>query len=363
MNKNVVISVIIGLSTLIIGCTNKPAFDGQAWSSYASPAAAGFDEKKLAKLTEYLDKVDETESMVVVHKGKIAYQYGDPSELSYLASVRKSILAILFGKHVESGTIDLSTTIAELGIDDNLGLLPIEKQATIDHLITARSGIYHPAANGGYDMSFAEMRGDFQPGENFVYNNWDFNVAGHVFERYAQQSIYQEIEEQLAIPLGFQDWHIDNQKKYHKDSQSKYPAYHIYLSTRDLAKIGQLMLQKGQWGDQQVISKSWVEKITTPVTTHAEVSSRGKKSFGYQPDYSYSYMWWTFENMHGDLKTPGAYSATGWGGHFLTVIPSMDLVIAHKGDLNFLEMWGLLDGGVSDETYYYMLHLLTSANF
>jgi CubicO group peptidase (beta-lactamase class C family) len=299
--------------------------------------------------------------MVVVHKGKIAYQYGDPSELSYLASVRKSILAILYGKHVEAGTIDLSTTIGELGIDDNLGLLPIEKQATIEHLITARSGIYHPAANGGYDMSFAQMRGAFQPGENFVYNNWDFNVAGHVFERYTQQSIYQEIEQQLAIPLGFQDWHIDNQKKYHKDSQSKYPAYHIYLSTRDLAKVGQLMLQKGKWGDQQIISKSWIEKITTPVTTHAEVLSRGMKSLGYQPDYTYSYMWWTFENMHGDLSVPGSYSATGWGGHFLTVIPSMDLVIAHKGDLNFLEMWGLVDGGVNDETYYYMLHLLTSS--
>jgi hypothetical protein len=70
-------------------------------------------------------------------------------ELSYLASARKSILSMIYGPFVESSKINLSKTLAQLQFDDKGGLLPIEKQATILDLITARSGVYHPASNPG----------------------------------------------------------------------------------------------------------------------------------------------------------------------------------------------------------------------
>jgi len=81
--------------------------------------------------------------------GRVLWEYGDVSRRSYLASVRKSILAMLYGKYVANGTIRLDKTLEELGMDDHRGLLPHEQQATIEHLISARSGIYHPAANPG----------------------------------------------------------------------------------------------------------------------------------------------------------------------------------------------------------------------
>lgn len=354
--------VMVFFATILgMGCTKKGAFSGQSWQKYRSAQEAGFDPNKLDQLTDYIDKVGETTGLVVAHRGKVVYQYGDLSEVSYLASVRKSILSLLYGKYVKQGIIDLEQTIGELDIDDNLGLLPIEKQAKLEHLITARSGVYHPAANGGYDKRFAQMRGKKIPGEFFVYNNWDFNVAGHLLEQFSQQSIYQDIEQQLAIPLGFQDWHIDNQKKYHNNSDSKYPAYHVYLSTRDMAKIGQLMLQKGRWNSQQVIPEEWINKITTPVTPQKVIKERYGESKGYKPNFSYSYMWWNFDELKGDTRFQGSYGASGWGGQFITVIPQMDLVIAHKSKLNFLVLWGLIDGGVADETYYKMVSQIVSA--
>ena len=93
-----------------------------------------------------------TTGLFITRNGKLIYNYGDISELSYLASCRKSILAMLYGKYVEDGTIDLSLTLEDLGIDDIGGLLEIEKKATIDNLITARSGVYHPASNGGDNL-------------------------------------------------------------------------------------------------------------------------------------------------------------------------------------------------------------------
>jgi len=353
--------LIIVLSFLLFGCMKKGAYVGTEWQKHTSVEYQGFDSKKLQELTEYVDRVGESTGLMVIYDGKVLYENGDLSEVSYIASCRKSILSILYGKYVEDKTIDLSQNIGELGIDDRSALLPSEKQATIGHLITSRSGVYHPAANSGYDDSFAKMRGKKNAGETFVYNNWDFNVAGYVFEKLVNKSIYQEIEEQLAIPLGFQDWHLDNQSKYGDEDISLYPAYHIYLSTRDMAKVGQLMLNRGKWKDKQVISEFWVVKSTTPVTSQKEVAQRYDNQGGQMPDFSYSYMWWNFDEFNGDKRYKGAFMASGYGGQFILVIPEMKLVIAHKSNVSGLVKLGLFKGGVANATFQKMADMVMNA--
>jgi CubicO group peptidase (beta-lactamase class C family) len=87
---------------------------------------------------------------MVVCAGKIAYSYGDPSRASCLASVRKSILSMLYGRYVTNGQIDLNRTIGEIGVDEaGEGLLPIEESATIKHPLMSSSGIYWPAGSSG----------------------------------------------------------------------------------------------------------------------------------------------------------------------------------------------------------------------
>src|SRR5260370_13573907 len=108
--------------------------------------------------------------VLVVAGGKIAFKYGDVTEVSYLASARKSILSMLFGNYVESGAIDLERTIGDLGIDDVGGLLPIEKSATIADLLPARSRVYHPAATPGSDKN-APARVSQRPRGSSDYNN------------------------------------------------------------------------------------------------------------------------------------------------------------------------------------------------
>lgn len=63
---------------------------------------------------------------MIVVGGKVLYEYGDIEELSYIASCRKSVLAMLYGKYVDNKKINLDLTLSELNIDDNLGLFPIE---------------------------------------------------------------------------------------------------------------------------------------------------------------------------------------------------------------------------------------------
>ncbi len=111
------------------------------------------------------------------------HEFRNIKEINYIASCRKSVLSMLYGKYVENGTIDLNETIRDIGIDEDKSLLPIEKTATVQNIITSRSGIFYQPVNGGYDKKDVLPEGSVKPGEYFVYNNWDFNVAGCIFEK------------------------------------------------------------------------------------------------------------------------------------------------------------------------------------
>lgn len=296
-----------------------------AWE-YAEDSETGFDREEFSQLQNFVINEMNTTGLVLVRHGKVIGSYGDIEELSYLASCRKSILSMLYGKYVKDGTIDLELSMEDLGIDDVGGLLPIEKKATIHHLITARSGVYHPASNGGDNLADAPERGTQQPGEYFLYNNWDFNAAGAIFEKLTEKNIYDEIEVQLAIPLGFQDWDRSAQRKSGNSSRSVNLAYHIWLSTRDMAKIGQLMLQHGEWNGVQLINREWADKIVSEVTPLEEMHPLRYRDglFGY------GYMWWLYQGDKIPTGFEGAYSARGAYGQYITVFPELDMVVAHK---------------------------------
>ncbi|MCK5574169.1 MAG: serine hydrolase, partial [Sphingomonadales bacterium] len=133
------------------------------WPVMENTGEVGLEVNELAALTDYM-KTQNTQSMQVSVGGEVVYTYGDVTEVGYLASVRKSVLAIMYGKYVADGTITLDATLEDLGMDDEGGLLESEKQATVRDLISARSGIYHPAANGGDSSADAPPRGSQPPG-------------------------------------------------------------------------------------------------------------------------------------------------------------------------------------------------------
>ncbi len=300
-------------------------FPGDRWERIVDPASVGYSTEGLEKVREYTKTIDTT-SLLVIVGGKVLFEYGDLEQLSYLASCRKSILSILYGKYVQDGTIRLNTTLEDLGISDIGGLLDVEKKATIDHLITARSGIYHPASNSGDSTADAPPRGSQQPGEYFLYNNWDFNLAGFIFEKLTHQVIYDALEHDLAIPLNMQDFSRLGQKKSGNLTRSLYPAYHIWLSTRDMARIGYLMLRDGVWDGHQVVHASWVKRIRRVKTPVEEMNPASYK----EGAFGYGYMWWVWDGPKAGSHFKGAYTASGAYGQYITVLPVLDMVVAHK---------------------------------
>lgn len=310
-----------------------------------------WNNKKMDGLLKYVTDSTQITGMMIIDGGKQIFEYGDLKELSYIASCRKSVCAMLYGPFVESGKINLKTTIGQLGIDDVGGLLPIEKTATIDDILTARSGVFHPASNSGDALYLAPKRGTRKPGTFWLYSNWDFNLAGYILEKAAGKEIHLLVDSMLAKPLQMQDWDLNAQEKFKGDTtKSIYPPYHMWFSTEDMARLGYLMLRNGKWKDKQLISPAWVRKITTEVTSNKQ--ARENKDEYYS--FGYAYLWWTLGAPYNTGPFEGAYTAQGSYGNFITVLPKLDLVISIKTK-------GIYERNTTIPEYFRILTLLTSA--
>ncbi|NGM24221.1 serine hydrolase [Roseomonas stagni] len=295
----------------------------QAGWQDADPRDAGFDPAALDRFTGKLQSLTTT-SFMVVSRGRVIYRHGDVSEASYLASTRKSILSLLYGPHVASGRIDLDLTLDQLGIDDVKGLWPAEKRATIRDILTSRSGVYYPAGSPGGDDAGTPPRGSQAPGTRLHYNNWDFNVAGAIFEQLTGIAVHDALRDQLAVPLGFEDFDRGRQRMLGYPDRSRFLAYHMFLSGRDMARVGLLVLRGGRWNGQQIVPESWVRDCVAPhvrpAEMHGQFTGRG---------LGYGYYWWV--PMHTEAaEWQGAFLASGHYGQFVLGLPKLDLLMVHR---------------------------------
>jgi CubicO group peptidase (beta-lactamase class C family) len=318
----------------IAACAARPAlppggspavFPGASWERVYVPEETGWSREGILAALDKL-KTMTTTALVAVADGRILFDYGDPAELSYLASVRKSILAILYGVYVERGKVDLTKTLAALKVTDVGGLSAQELEATVADLLSARSGVYHPASNAGDNLADAPPRGSQKHGTYFLYSNWDFNALGTIFEQETGTGIYDALEAELARPLQMEDFRRDLQRKSGNLQVSQHPAYHMWLSTRDMARVGLLMLREGRWRGKTVVSRDWVRKITSPITRTTEMNPAGLRN----GRWGYGYLWWVFDGPTAQGPYEGAYSGQGAGGQYITVLPQIGLVVAHK---------------------------------
>lgn len=348
------VSSVVAAATLLLigggsGCATTPKhiFPGANWEY----DKAGLSSNVITEVDSFVHTLDTT-GLMVVKGGKVVYEYGNVAEPSYLASARKSVLSMLYGPYVANGTIRLDATLKDLGMTDVGGLLPIETQARIIDLITARSGVYHLASNDGDLLEYAPKRGSEKPGSYWLYSNWDFNAAGAVFERTTGKDIYDALRDDLAIPIGMQDFDRQQQQKDEKPERSLYPSYPMWLSTRDEARLGYLMLRNGRWQDHQIIPADWVKRstrVTTPISEmHPGFMQSGPFGFGY--------MWWVWDGEFASGPYEGAYTASGAHGQWITILPARDMVVVHTAS------WSSTGGprhSVDRPDYYRLLDLLT----
>ena len=329
MKNTLIIIIIIVLQLVLATPITAQDFPNDNWTLNEHPEENGWNLEELKTYRKYITDSTKITGLVIVHKGQIVFSYGDIKENSYIASCRKSVLSMLYGRYVLNGQIDLKKTVGDLGLDDVGGLLAIEKKASIKDIISARSGVYHKEGYPGGMQEYAPKRGSVKPGSYWLYSNWDFNVAGYVFEQETGKNIYDEVQSQLAIPLEMQDWDRSLQNKEGNTSISKYLAYPMWFSTRDMARLGLMMLHNGEWKNKQIINANWVKEMITQRTRPEELNANVPVFKNTGANFGYGYMWWLWKNKD-DPKLKGAYSAKGAMGQNITIYPAMNVVLAFK---------------------------------
>ncbi len=296
---------------------------GATWTQITPAEAAGWSKEKLAAAKEYAESIHSA-GVVIVEHGKVVDEWGDVDGKLASFSMRKSLLSALYGIYSAEGKININETLAQAGINDSPDpLTKEEQQARIVDLLRARSGVYHPV-----DFETASMkknrpaRGSHAPGTFWYYNNWDFNTLGTIFEKETGLSIGDAFEKRIAKPIGMQDF-SPSDVYYLPGTESVERGYMFEVTARDLARFGQLYLCHGRWGDRQIVPAEWVAK-----SSHSdEMIHAGKYDLG-----GYEYLWWVEHDgaLLGPVTLPGMFMAVGAGGHYVLVIPSLDMVIVNR---------------------------------
>jgi CubicO group peptidase (beta-lactamase class C family) len=316
------------------------------WLQYTDVRQAGFDRQALRAVCERADSL-RSGAVMAIFRGRVILACGDVSRRFEAHSVRKSLVSGLYGTAVARGEIDLDSTLADVGIDDRTPLTSSEQSATLRQVISARSGVYLPAAYGASQEKRRPARGSHAPGTHWFYNNWDFNVAGIVYERATHEDLYQSFDRRLAKPLGMEDWELADGFRVYEPTKSLHPAHTFRISTRDLARFGQLYLQKGRWAGRQILPADWVTESTRAHTDDGDGTG-------------YGYMWWTYQAgsvftaRYPHLGRYTFYRALGTGEQGVWVIPDAELVVIHRADTDH-------DRSVASENHWALVESIVAA--
>lgn len=153
----------------------------------------------------------------------------------------------------------------------------------------------------------------FTPGQKYVYNDVCPMLIGAIIEETSGKKLSDFAKENLFTPLGIREYYW-----YTASNGRTGPMGNLYISTLDFAKLGQLVINKGQWQGKKIISSTWINEIS-------------KKRFDISKDdpfaNSYGYFWFaTTKEANG--KKYDCFYASGNGGNLLFVVPSENLVVS-----------------------------------
>ena len=155
------------------------------------------------------------------------------------------------------------------------------------------------------------------PGNEFILNNWDFNVAATIFEKKTGRSFSEAFESDIVHPLAFQDWRGGTMRRSGRFDVSEHLPYEMSMSVRDMARVGVLMLRNGKWKGLQVVPSDWIAESTARVS---KFSNGG----------GFGYMWWVERQSPSEPALKGAFSARGLNAQRIVVLPALDMVVVHR---------------------------------
>ncbi len=319
------------------------------------------------------------DSIHIIRHGYLVYEryfeYYNHSNLHHLMSVTKSVTSILVGIAQAEGFIsDLDEPVLEIFTDRNFSNVDSRKEAlTIRHLLQMRSGLEWNSqdvpfligtidkhdydlvtnisnwwdlfpSNPVIDWNLMIHSPDWiqfvldkpmvaDPGTEFYYNSGCSHLLSAIIAKKTGMNTERFAKQYLFDPLNINNYTWQN------DSQSlSMGGFGLWLQPNDMAKIGYLCLNNGQWNGEEIIPPDWIFDSTQD----------------YSPGSGYGYQWWTFYDSDHESSY---YKAIGFGGQYIIVIPDASVVVVltssefHNSNPNALFVSYILHSIDFDFTY------------
>jgi CubicO group peptidase (beta-lactamase class C family) len=264
------------------------------------------------------------------------YNYYDPAwhpyykgtSLHTLQSVSKSVTATLIGIAIRRGEIQGTDAPALPYFEGYTVADDVRRQRwKLKHLLTMTAGIawdettvpYTDPKNSCAAMERSRDWVQFvldqplaaEPGSQFVYNSGVTELLAQVLKKATGKHADEYAAAELFQPLGITNSYWKRTPTGHPDTEGG-----LYLTPRDLAKIGYLHLHDGAWNGRQILPPGWAREAT-----RAQVTNLGR------PGRTYGYQWWQTTGQ----DRPANFLASGYGGQYLIVVPSLDLIAVFTG--------------------------------
>lgn len=342
------------LGSMVVSFSGSPAA-AEPWQA-VTPAEAGFSAELPKMLEDRHAKGDlqGLHAVVVIRGGKLVMeQYFEgtdeiwgrdigsvafgPEVLHDLRSVSKSIVGLLYGIALNEGKVPGPE---EVLVDHfpykDLAEDPERRKMRVKHALSMTLGLkwdeslpYTDERNSEIAMEMANDRYRFileqpsvdEPGSKWTYTGGSTALLAHLIAKGTGRQLHDYAKEKLFVPLG-----IDKSEWTPGTNGEPAAASGLRLTARDLARVGRMALDKGQWKGRQIVPADWLEASFT-----RHVPSEDGLFYGYQ--------WWLGLGSTPDRPWMAAF---GNGGQRLVVIPHLDMaVVVFAGRYNDRNAWKL----------------------
>ena len=280
----------------------------------ATPESQGISSDLLASLLRELDASKDTEMhhFMALRHGKVICECNFapyPKGMWHIThSMCKSITGMAIGMLIEEGKLKLDENIYDIFSDHMNAFSKIFRPAiTVENLLTMTSGVTFNESGivSGNDWleSFLNASVNGKPGTEFQYNSLNTYVLSAIVTKRTGETLTEYLTPRLFEPLGITKYYWETCPKGITKG-----GWGLFLCAEDMAKLGQLYLQKGKWNGQQLVSEYWIE-----ISTARHLKTQNDT-------YGYGYQLWMEQR-------PGSFEYNGMLGQNVIIYPDMDMVL------------------------------------
>lgn len=288
---------------------------------------------------------NELHALMIVKDGKVIYEKWDPSygpdHLHVMWSASKTFTATGVGFAVQDGLLDVTDKVVDFFTEEEL---PAEqsdwlRKMTVYDLLIMSSGFKDDCvgkAESGKNFNWAKetLASEiiFEPGTRFAYNSMNTYLLSVIVSRVTGMRLDDYLNEKLFKPLGITEYRW-------KVSPQNYSAggWGLYFRTEDFAKMGQFMLQKGEWKGKRILNEEWFDDaMSAQIMQYAgqghtpeEIAAMDQNDW----NQGYGYQMWLCRN--GGVRLDGAWA------QICVIYPEKNLVVTAQTHAN--NTWDLLN--------------------